>query len=154
MVSVTRRAILAIVMLLALCGVVAAAVVGDRVELRASHPAGVPRHKEPRGTHDFQHVPDGTGATEMDLAQDGRWLKLAVPDGHTEWITARDVGRTIAPASQPTPPVATDVLRPDTPTTAGDPERLVWNSPEGCRYILSTGARLGLSHPAIFCLGT
>jgi endonuclease/exonuclease/phosphatase family metal-dependent hydrolase len=135
-------------------GLVTAAVVGDRVELRATHPSGVPLHKEPRGTHDFQRVLDGTVATVMDLAHDGRWLKLTMPDGRTGWITVRYVGPTMASTSQPTPPATTDVLRPDTPTTADDPERLVWTSPEGCRRVLSSGARLGPPHPGILRLGT
>jgi hypothetical protein len=72
MVSVIRWAILALVTLYALRSLVSAAVVGERVELHARHPAGVPLHKEPRGTHDVQRVPDGTVATVMDLAQAGR----------------------------------------------------------------------------------
>jgi hypothetical protein len=42
--------------------------VGDQVELTARNRAGVPLHAEPRGTHDFQHVPDGTKATVRALA--------------------------------------------------------------------------------------
>jgi hypothetical protein len=60
-----------------------AAVVGDHVELKATHQSGIPLHKEPRGTNDFQRVPGGTKATVLELAQDGRWLKLALPDGRT-----------------------------------------------------------------------
>ena len=43
------------------------AAIGDQVVLQATHPAGVPLHQEPRGTHDFQRIPDGTR-----LAQSGR----------------------------------------------------------------------------------
>jgi micrococcal nuclease len=73
-------------------GTTVAAVVGDQVELKASNRAGVPLHSEPRGTHDFQRVPDGTKATVMELAQDGRWLKLALPDGRTGWVTSSYIG--------------------------------------------------------------
>jgi len=34
--------------------------------------AGVSLHQEPRGTPDFQRVPDGTKATVMALVQDDR----------------------------------------------------------------------------------
>jgi hypothetical protein len=62
------------------------AAIGDQVTLQARNRAGVPLHQEPRGTHDFQRVPDGTGATVLEVAQDGRWLKLALPDGRTGWV--------------------------------------------------------------------
>jgi nuclease-like protein len=68
-----------------------AAGVGDQVELQVRNRAGVPLHAEPRGTHDFQRIPDGTKATVMELAQDGRWLKLTLPDGRTGWVTSRYV---------------------------------------------------------------
>jgi hypothetical protein len=45
-----------------------AVAVGDQVELTARNRAGVPLYAEPRGTHDFQHVPDGTKATVRALA--------------------------------------------------------------------------------------
>jgi hypothetical protein len=34
----------------------------------------VPLHQELRGTNDFQRVPDGTRATVIEVAQDGRSL--------------------------------------------------------------------------------
>ena len=49
-----------------------AAVVGDQVELKGTHQAGIPLHQEPRGTNDFQRVPDGTKATVLEVAQEGR----------------------------------------------------------------------------------
>jgi hypothetical protein len=61
----------------------AAAGVGDQVELRGTHQSGIPLHKEPRGTNDFQRVPDGTKGTVLEVAPDGRWLKLSLPDGRT-----------------------------------------------------------------------
>jgi endonuclease YncB( thermonuclease family) len=65
-----------------------AATVGDHVELKARNRAGVPLHQEPRGTHDFQRLPDGTKATVIEVAQDGRWLKLTLADGRTGWVTS------------------------------------------------------------------
>jgi hypothetical protein len=67
------------------------AAIGDQVTLQARNRAGVPLHQEPRGTPDFQRIPDGTKATVVALAQDGRWLKLALPDGRTGWVTSRYV---------------------------------------------------------------
>jgi hypothetical protein len=75
--------LLCLVILFCEPGITVAAVVGDQVELKATHQAGVPLHKEPRGTNDFQRVPDGTRATVLEVAQDGRWLKLSLPDGRT-----------------------------------------------------------------------
>jgi hypothetical protein len=66
--------------------------VGDQVELNATRQAGVPLHKEPRGTNDFQRVPDGTKATVIDVAQDGRWMKLSLPAGRIGWVSPRYVG--------------------------------------------------------------
>jgi hypothetical protein len=46
------------------------AVVGDQVELRATHQAGIPFHRAPGGTPTFQPVPGGTVATVTDLARE------------------------------------------------------------------------------------
>jgi hypothetical protein len=43
-------------------GIAFAAVVGDQVELRATHQAGVPFHGAPGGTPTFQRVPGGPAA--------------------------------------------------------------------------------------------
>jgi len=75
-----------------------AATVGDQVEHKATHQAGVPLHQEPRGTNDFQRIPDGTRAQVIDLAKDGQWLKLSLPDGRTGWVSARYLGGTTAGA--------------------------------------------------------
>jgi hypothetical protein len=77
------------VILLCMAGITVAAVVGDHVELQASHQAGVPFHQEPRGTNDFQRVPDGTRAQVIDVAKGGQWLKLSLSDGRTGWVTWR-----------------------------------------------------------------
>ena len=39
---------------------VSAMVVGDQIELKATHQAGVPLHQELHATNDFQRIPDGT----------------------------------------------------------------------------------------------
>jgi uncharacterized protein YraI len=48
-------------------------------------------HQEPRGTHDFQRIPDGTRAHVIDVAKGGQWLKLSLSDGRTGWVTSRYV---------------------------------------------------------------
>jgi micrococcal nuclease len=66
-----------------------AAAIGDQVELKATHQAGVPFHQEPRGTNDFQRIPDGMRAQVIDIAKDGQWLKRSLPDGRTGWVSSR-----------------------------------------------------------------
>jgi micrococcal nuclease len=82
-----------------------AAAVGDQVELKATHQAGVRLHQEPRGTHDFQRIPDGTRAHVIDVAKGGQWLKLSLPDGRTGWVTSRYVRSSGAgsPSTGPSP---------------------------------------------------
>ena len=88
------------------------AAIGDHVELNATNQAGVPLHQEPRGTHDFQRIPDGTRAHVIDVANSGQWLKLSLPDGRTGWVTSRYV-------SSP----ATSVSSPGTSPAAPRPQR-------------------------------
>jgi hypothetical protein len=78
-----------------------AATTGAQVELKATHPAGVPFHTAPGGTPEFQRVPTGTGATVIDLARGGSWLQLRLADARTGWIAVRYVGRTLAGAPPP-----------------------------------------------------
>jgi micrococcal nuclease len=90
-----------------------AAIAGDQVELNATHQAGVPFHQEPRGTNDFQRVPDGTRATVLEVAQNGRWVKLSPLDGRTGWVISRSVSRP-----------ATGTPSPGTSPTATKPQRI------------------------------
>jgi len=87
---------------------VVAAAIGDQVELHATHQAGIPLHQEPRGTHDFQRIPDGTRAHVIDVAKGGQWLKLSLPDGRTGWVTSRYVSSpttsTPSPGTSPAAP--------------------------------------------------
>lgn len=98
------------VILLCMAGITSAAVVGDRVELKATHQAGVPLHQEPRGTNDFQRIPDGTRAHVIDLAKGGQWLKLSLPDGRTGWVTSRYVSSPMT--SVPSPGTSPAAPRP------------------------------------------
>jgi hypothetical protein len=104
--------LLCVVTLLCVAGITFAAVVGDHVELKATHQDGVPLHQEPRGTNDFQRVPDGTSTTVIEIAPDERWLKLSLPDGRTGWVTSRYVtSPTGGTPSTAILPVATKTLR-------------------------------------------
>jgi hypothetical protein len=85
-------------------------VIGDQVELHATHQDGVPLHHQPRGTNDFQRIPDGTRAHVIDVAKDGQWLKLSLPDGRTGWVTSRYVGS--AGAWSPSPGTSPAAPRP------------------------------------------
>jgi micrococcal nuclease len=82
-------------------GIAFAAAIGDQVELHATHQAGVPLHQEPRGTNDFQRIPDGTRAHVIEVAKGGQWLKLSLPDGRTGWVTSRYI-RSTAPGAPST----------------------------------------------------
>jgi micrococcal nuclease len=80
------------------------AAIGDQVTLQARNRAGVPLHQEPRGTHDFQRVPDGTRATVLEVAQDGRWLKLSLLNGRTGWVTSGYISdRALGPSTGTSP---------------------------------------------------
>jgi len=56
-------------------GLAFAAALGDHVQLKATHQAGIPFHQEPRGTNEFQRIPDGMRAQVIDVAKGGQWLK-------------------------------------------------------------------------------
>jgi hypothetical protein len=96
--------LLGILGLFLVAGMSFAAAVGDQVELKARNRAGVPLHQEPRGTHDFQRLPDGTKATVIELAQDGRWLKLTLADGRIGWVTSSYISDMIQVPSTNTSP--------------------------------------------------
>jgi micrococcal nuclease len=91
-------ALLVILSLFLAASIAIAATVGDQVELKATHQTGVPLHQEPRGTNVFQRIPEGTRAQVIDVANNGQWLKLSLPDGRTGWVSARYLGGTTAGA--------------------------------------------------------
>ncbi|HSF29994.1 MAG TPA: hypothetical protein VLK82_05905 [Candidatus Tectomicrobia bacterium] len=61
----------------------------------------------------------------IDLAREGRWLQVCLPDQRAGWIMARYAGRTI-PSSPP-------AVTPD--------ERTVWTSAEDCQQVVTGGGR-------------
>jgi hypothetical protein len=83
--------LLCLVSLFCAADIVSAMVVGDQVELKGTHQAGIPLPKELRGTNNFQRVPDGTKATVIEVAPDGRWVKLSLPNGRTGLVSPRYV---------------------------------------------------------------
>jgi hypothetical protein len=101
-----------------------AAAVGDQVELKATHQAGIPLHQEPRGTNDFQRIPDGTRAHVIDVAKSGQWLKLSLPDGRTGWVTSRYV-------SSPTTSAPSPGTSPAAPRTQRTEEGIVTHVADG-----------------------
>jgi hypothetical protein len=115
-----------------------AAAIGDQVELKAMHQAGVPFHNAPGGSQTFQRLPTGTIATGLGLDRGGSWLQIRLPDQRTGWISSLYVGRTIAGS----PP-------PDTSA-----ERLVWSSPEACQQVVASGGRMVPANPAMLRVGT
>ena len=129
------------ILILSLCfaaNMAVAATVGDQVELNTTHQAGVPFHSAPGGSKTFQRVPDGTVATVLDTAREGRSLQLRLADQRTGWIATRYVGRTIT-GSPPLDPSA---------------ERLVWTSREGCQQVVAGGGRMVSANPAMLRVGT
>lgn len=135
--ALSLTALLCTLSLLLATGIAFAAAVGDQVELNATHPAGVPFHNAPGGSHTFQRVPTGTVAALIDTERGGRWLQLRLPDQRTGWILARYVGRTIAGS----PPADTSA------------ERTVWTSREGCQQVVGSGGRTVPANPDVPCLG-
>jgi endonuclease YncB( thermonuclease family) len=93
--------LLVTLVLLFTVGIAFAAAIGDQVELHATHQAGVPFHQAPRGTSNFQRIPNGTRAEVIDIAKEGQWLKLSLPDGRTGWVTSRYVSSPTTSAPSP-----------------------------------------------------
>src|SRR5687768_2234827 len=52
--------------------------VGDLVEIKATHQAGIPFYNASGGSHTFQRVPSGTVGTVIGTARNGSWLQLNV----------------------------------------------------------------------------
>jgi hypothetical protein len=130
--------LLCLLILLFSAGITCAATVGDQVELRATQRSSVPFHRAPGGSPKYQRLPTGTVGTVMELAREGRWLRISLPDTRTGWIAARYVGRTVAGPS----PGATDA------------ERRVWTSPEACQQVVASGDRMAPANPAILRVGS
>jgi micrococcal nuclease len=96
-----RTPLLLALILSLVAGLALAAAIGDQVELHATHQAGVPFHQAPRSTNNFQRIPNGTRAEVIDIAKEGQWLKLSLPDGRTGWVTSRYVSSPTTSAPSP-----------------------------------------------------
>lgn len=61
--------------------------VGDCVRLKATNPAGVPRHARAENSFTGERFPDQSVAKVVELAQLGKWLKVEV-GGAQSWVSA------------------------------------------------------------------
>jgi len=104
--------------------------IGDNVVLRATSPLGVPLHREARSSL-FGRAPDGATGSVLDLAQDGRWLKLQLVDGRTGWVVSRYAAAQTA--SGPTTPAV---------SPASADEAAVFGSREQCEQVVRAGGRM------------
>jgi len=106
--------------------------VGERVVLQPTNPLGVPLHRELRASM-FGRGEDGLGGRVVDLAQEGRWARVALDDGREAWIVATylEPGEAVAPP-------------PDSDTAAPDPQVVaaVFGSRAGCEQAVAAGDRL------------
>jgi len=89
---------------------------GDRLELKASKPIGVPLHENPFPSL-VGRAPDGTVASVLETADGGQWIKIQLPDGNERWIVERYVGAVSNAEGSSTPDNPTS----DNPTSAASP---------------------------------
>ena len=103
------RSLLSFIFFIAFTSTSIAADIGDRVLLKATHHDGVPVHSISQGTNNFERVPDQSEAEVIELANEGRWLKLRFNTGFEGWIVKKYVIRNltsdpITPIAPPIPP--------------------------------------------------
>lgn len=101
--------------------------VGQWVQLKAVHPAGVPLHRQSQSSM-FDRAPDGSEAEIIDVANNGRWLKLRFSDGKEGWVVERYVEGEVSPPG-------------DMPQVGND-EWLVWDSLQACKTVVEAGGRM------------
>jgi hypothetical protein len=111
---------------------------GDEIELRARHHLGVPLHRLPESTNDFDRVPDGAHAIVREIQDDADWFRLEIADGRGGWIVKRYIGRVIAGTE---------------PTETQDAE-LVWSSLEGCQQVVEANRRKPKEDPNALLVGS
>ncbi len=106
--------------------------VGDRVELKATNPAGVPLHGEARPSM-FGRAPDGSIGMVEEVQAETNWIRLQLDDGRGAWIVRKYVARVLEGGE---PPVDTsqDALA-------------VWSSREQCEQVVSAGRRMAAQQP-------
>ena len=69
--------------------------IGQRIELRAFKPQGVPLHRQPRASL-FGRTPDGSHAVIQALTPNERWLQIQLDADHrTAWIVRKYVRRVL-----------------------------------------------------------
>jgi endonuclease/exonuclease/phosphatase family metal-dependent hydrolase len=103
-------------------------IVGDTIQLRATHHLGVPLHALPQPTDNFQRVLDGAQAKVLEI-REGRWHRIRVlPSGPEGWVVAKYIFRV--------------VTEPPPGGGAAEREAEIWESPESCATALQAGARM------------
>ncbi|WP_395455775.1 endonuclease/exonuclease/phosphatase family protein [Azospirillum melinis] len=147
-----RRPILLIVFLAAmssLCVSLARAQTvapGQHVKLAGSNEQGVPLHREPRPSM-VGRIPDGTVATVIDTAREGRWLRVTTTADLSGWIVPRYIEAVV---SGPVPPTAA----PAAADRADEDETRVWESASSCEDIVHTGRRMATARGDVLRIAT
>lgn len=99
--------------------------VGDTIQLKASHHLGVPLHRQAHGSDDFERVADGTQVTVLEVREEGRWLRVRTPDDRSGWVIDKYI-RT----------------KMDGPAPTDENEQEVWSSRDACFEAVEAGARM------------
>jgi endonuclease/exonuclease/phosphatase family metal-dependent hydrolase len=102
-------------------------VVGNRIELKATNPLGVPLHRLPRPSL-VGRIADATVGTVVGLQNENHWLNVTLPDGRTGWVVESYVSRVLPGVIPPTNP-SDDVWE-------------VWSSAERCETVVRAGRRM------------
>jgi endonuclease/exonuclease/phosphatase family metal-dependent hydrolase len=100
--------------------------VGDRVELKATSPAGVPLHSEARSSM-FGRAADGSIGTVQEVQSGTNWIRLTLEDGRAAWIVRRYVGRVLEGGP---------IIDPTQDAFA------VWSSAQQCEQVVRAGRRM------------
>ena len=96
--------------------------VGRWIELKATHPQGVPLHQQPRPSL-MGRAPDAARAEVRAMDQAQHWIQIRLEDGRVAWIIENYVERVVEAPSPPSGP-------------PGNDEWLVWGSGDGCRQVV------------------
>lgn len=136
-----RRVLISLALVFLLVLPASAFEVGDEVVLKAANPIGVPLHASAAPSL-AGRAADGTRATVAEVADDGRWFRLTLQDGRSNWVVARYLAEPAdAGGGEPGQPV------PLTPPAV--PVTNVWTSAEECKTRYGAGERLAKAEGTI-----
>lgn len=119
--------------------------VGQSVILEATKPIGVPLHRQPTSSY-LKHVPTGTQAVIQQIAQNGQWLLLRLPDLSTAWVHKKYI--------QVESPQPASSAVPKMPKITAGGEHEVWAGREPCEKIVNHGGRMAPESSAKLRLAT